>query len=170
MAELSGSNQTVNLDGDHETAMLSGSNSTVALNGSFDSAILSDSNQTAILNGSNESVSLNSTNDLVSLDGQNDSLEGSNATIDIGPNVNAAVSGSLNTLVFQPESGLETITGFDPTDTIQLGNSEFANWSDLLGNISQSGSDTVIKIDAANAITLKGVTATSLQASQFKFS
>ena len=47
--------------------------------------------------------------------------------------------------------------------------SDFANWSALLSHMTQSGSNTVLTLDASDKITLTGVTASSLQSSQFHF-
>jgi hypothetical protein len=64
---------------------------------------------------------------------------------------------------------VDVINGFTPTDSMTFSSSDFANWSALLSHTAQVGSDTVITLDAADTITLKGVTASNLQPSQVHF-
>ena len=82
----------------------------------------------------------------------------------------ATASGTAEAFVFQPAIGVNTIGGFGSTDSMTFSSSDFANWSALLSHTSQVGSNTVITLDATDKVTLTGVTATSLQQSQFHFS
>ena len=52
---------------------------------------------------------------------------------------------------------------------MQFSTSDFADWNALLGHMTQSGSDTIIAVDAWDTITLKDVTASTLQQSQVTF-
>jgi Ca2+-binding RTX toxin-like protein len=90
-------------------------------------------------------------------------------TINITRGDALTVSGGKESLVFQQAFGRDVINGFAATDTIQLSKADFANWSALLNDMSQSGSNTVITLDALDAITLTDVRASSLQSSQFHF-
>src|SRR5262249_3102773 len=66
--------------------------------------------------------------------------------------------------------GNETILGFNTSkDVIQLNTSQFANFAAVLASMKQVGSNTVITGDAADTITLDGVKASSLTASDFSF-
>jgi subtilisin-like proprotein convertase family protein len=75
-----------------------------------------------------------------------------------------------DTFVFRGGAlGHDIIDGFTSSDTLQFDEALFADWAHLLPAISQSGADTIITIDSANAITLKGVDSSSLGQSSFKF-
>lgn len=50
-----------------------------------------------------------------------------------------------------------------------LSASDFANWSALQSHMTQSGNNTVITLDASNAITLTNVATVTLTSSQFNF-
>ncbi len=78
-------------------------------------------------------------------------------------------SGASDAFVFQPAIGEDTIHGFAATDSMTFSASDFANWAALQSHISQSGANTLITLDASDTVTLTGVTATSLTASQFHF-
>ena len=71
--------------------------------------------------------------------------------------------------MFLPAFGVDTINGFASTDSMTFSMSDFANWSRLQSHMTQSGSNTVITLDATDKITLTGVTKSSLQSSQFHF-
>jgi hypothetical protein len=111
--------------------------------------------------GSNGVVELNSALAAVYGDGDTIYFNG-------GQNV-ASASGNQETFVFQTPIGQSTITGFGATDTMQLNKSDFADWNALLSHTVQSGANTVISLDAIDAITLTGVTAANLTSSQFRF-
>ena len=98
-----------------------------------------------------------------------DTISGSNNTINVGHSDTLTVSGSSDILVFQPAFGQDVINGFDSRDTIQFSTADFANWQALLNHMTQSGSNTIITLDASDTVTLAGVTASTLQASQFSF-
>jgi hypothetical protein len=101
--------------------------------------------------------------------GATGTVTGSSNTINAGQSDTLTVSGNSNAFVFQPAFGQDIINGFTSTDSMTLSTSDFANWQALLSHTSQVGSDTVITLDASDTITLKGVTASNLQSSQFHF-
>jgi Ca2+-binding RTX toxin-like protein len=78
-------------------------------------------------------------------------------------------SGASDTFVFQPKIGEDTIYGFAASDSVQFSATDFANWPALQTHISQSGANTLIEADSSDIVTLAGVAATSLTASQFHF-
>jgi len=52
---------------------------------------------------------------------------------------------------------------------MQFSSSDFANFTALSQHMTQSGANTVITLDANDTVTLTGVAATNLTASQFQF-
>ena len=143
-----------------------------------------DSAQAEVTGGGNGIVCAG-TGDVAALSGTNgtwDWVAGSNSTIDLDGaqsvvagdtntlglhNSIASLTGNSETFVFQQDFGWDVIGGFNTTDKVQLAAADFADWSALLGHVTQSGSNTVITLGAANSITLAGVTMSSLQQSQF---
>ncbi len=96
-------------------------------------------------------------------------LTGSSNTINVGEGDTLTVSGSSDSFVFQPAFGIDTINGFASTDSMTFSTSDFADWSALQSHMTQSGSSTVITLDASDKITLTNVATSSLQSSQFHF-
>jgi hypothetical protein len=145
--------------------------------------------QARVVGGDNTLRILSGTNDLATLlgtDGNADIVHGSGATVTLlgaqasisgsddtikmfGTGDTVTVNGAHNTFVFQPAFGQDTISGFASTDLIKFSTADFANWSALSPDISQSGANTVIQLDASDTLTLLGVTATSLSQSEFRF-
>ena len=75
-----------------------------------------------------------------------------------------------NLYVFLGTFGQNTIQNFDPlVDKIQLSATEFSNFAAVQSHMQQEGSNTVISYDAHDTITLVGVAASSLHASNFEF-
>lgn len=77
--------------------------------------------------------------------------------------------GSGDQLFVEQKLGNDSIAGFGASDSMHIAAGIFANYAALLGATRQSGSDTLITLDAHDTITLKNVTATSLNSSQFAF-
>ena len=69
----------------------------------------------------------------------------------------ATVSGNSDSFVFLAGFGQDSVSGFNSTDTIQLPAADFASWNVLQGDMAQSGSNTLITLDAYDVITLVGV-------------
>ena len=96
-------------------------------------------------------------------------IVGTGNTISAGENDTLTLSGGNEGFVFQPAFGADVINGFASTDSMTFSSSDFANWSALLSHMTQSGSNTVITLDASDKITLTGVTESSLKSTQFHF-
>ncbi len=101
---------------------------------------------------------------------------GSTITLGNGADTVTAISSLINgghghdTFVFPGSFGQETITNFDPLqDNIVLSQAMFANFGAVQSDTTQVGANTVITYDPADVITLTGVNASSLQASDFQF-
>jgi hypothetical protein len=98
-----------------------------------------------------------------------------NDTIYLGNSDTVTVGKGQDSLVFEQATpgdiGAATINGFANVDVIDLSLALFASYSAMLsaGDIVQSGSNTVITDHAGDNVTLTGVTASSLTASNFKF-
>jgi hypothetical protein len=129
-------------------------------------------NTKATINGGNDIINFVTWKDdeaSLSGTGANTQLNGSNGTIDLF-NAQAIVTGTNDNFVFEAQFGQDSITGFGATDTMTLSASDFGGtWAGVQSQMAQSGSNTVITLDANNAITLVGVDASSLQSSQFHF-
>jgi len=143
-------------------------------------AVVGRGNNVDFVGGSANAVSLYSTaGDWDSVTGSNGSVylfsaqagvAGSGDTVHFSGTSNAVTQGGASdAFVFQPAIGLATINGFAASDTMQFSATDFANWSALSSHTSQSGSNTLISLDASDTITLTNVTAASLNASQFHF-
>ena len=76
-----------------------------------------------------------------------------------------------NTFVFsQGIGGQDTIGGFTPsTDSMQFSALDFANYWALSGQMSQSGANTVITLNASDTVTLTNVQAANLTSANFHF-
>ena len=79
------------------------------------------------------------------------------------------MSGTSDSFVFIPAFGIDTINGFASTDSMTFSVSDFANWTALQSHMTQSGTSTLITLDASDTITLTNVTKSSLASSQFHF-
>ncbi len=81
--------------------------------------------------------------------------------------------GTNDTFVFQPHAGRDSIAGFVTSgpghDVLSLPASEFTSFAQVLSDVSQSGSDTVIKSAGHDTITLLGVSASALTPRDFRF-
>jgi VCBS repeat-containing protein len=80
-----------------------------------------------------------------------------------GPNDTLKAAFGIDTFVFAPNFGTNTITNFNPLfDALQLPKSEFANLAAVQAASHQVGANTVITYDAADTITLTGVSLSHL--------
>jgi autotransporter passenger strand-loop-strand repeat protein/VCBS repeat-containing protein len=87
-----------------------------------------------------------------------------------GSNDTLTAALGFDTFAFAPNFGMNTIKNFNPIlDSIQLPKSEFANFAAVQGDMQQVGANTVITYDAADVITLTGIRASNLHASDFHF-
>ena len=153
-------NSTVNLAS--ASANVDGGGNTINITGGTANSVrLSDTNGKAdSVNGSNSTVTLNSAQA---------TIRGNSDTISFAGNNTVTASGNSDAFIFSPVIGKTTVSGWNSTDTMQLVKADFASWNALLSHTKQAGADTLISLDAADTITLKGVTASSLKQSQFHF-
>ena len=67
----------------------------------------------------------------------------------------------IDTFIYQPGFGLDTINSFAATgtkhDVLQIDHNIFADWAHLLGATTQVGTDLLITLDPTDKITLKNV-------------
>ena len=76
---------------------------------------------------------------------------------------------SADTFIFPTNLGNETINNFHSNDVIELPVSEVANFAALQADMHTSGADTVIALDAHDAITVSQVAVQNLVAQNFHF-
>ena len=91
-----------------------------------------------------------------------------------GKITDAITASSNDTFVYNGLFGEETINKFvagsgATHDTIQFAANDFGAFAAVQGAMHQVGADTVIRLDAADSITLVGVAKSSLVAADFKF-
>lgn len=84
---------------------------------------------------------------------------------------NDTLTGGLGAdrFVFTGTFGTDVVSDFQANDVIQLDTAQFANFAAVQAAASQSGLDVIIALNAANTITLTGVTVGSLNAGDFLF-
>jgi hypothetical protein len=105
-----------------------------------------------------------------------------NVTLGAGDTINSSrgeITGSISastsdTFDYAGLFGKETINGFkggtvSTHDTIQFAADDFGTFTAVQAAMSQVGTDTVIRLDATDSITLAGITKTSLVAADFHF-
>jgi hypothetical protein len=138
--------------------------------------------EAAIVGGGETISASNSAFSLYATDGQTDAISGAYDVVTlVGAEAalrgshgasSLTVAGADDAFCFAAQTGAATIAGFDASDTLRLSAADWADFNALLmsGDIAQSGADTVIRLDANNAITLTGVQTSSLTAAQFVFS
>jgi len=71
--------------------------------------------------------------------------------------------------VFSGAFGTDVVSDFEANDVIQLDAAQFANFAAVQAAATQSGLDVIITLNAANTITLSGVTLGSLNSGDFLF-
>jgi trimeric autotransporter adhesin len=98
-----------------------------------------------------------------------DKVTGNSNVFNVGSGDTLTLSGTSETVQYGTVTGADTLTGFASSDIIQLSHLDFANWTALQAAMTQSGSNTVIRLDASDTITLTGVTKTNLTSSEFRF-
>ena len=113
-------------------------------------------------------VTLGRSETLITL-GASDSINDSRGKV-----TDAITASSNDTFVYNGLFGEETINKFvagsgATHDTIQFAANDFGAFAAVQGAMHQVGADTVIRLDAADSITLVGVAKSSLVAADFKF-
>ncbi len=158
------------INGSGGTVYLTNAQTSVAGGGDIIDFLGSSGNAASLYNTAGTADTINGSNGSIYLTGAQASVTGNSNTLNfLGTGNTASVSGSTDAFVFQAAFGQDAINGFASTDTMQLAASDFANWSALLGHMTQSGSNTLITLDASDKITLTNVAMSSLQSSQFSF-
>ncbi|WP_371396598.1 matrixin family metalloprotease [Fretibacter rubidus] len=147
--------------------------------------ILSGEEERDVLNGNegddrafggdgNDDVYGGDGNDIVSGDAGDDLIDGGagNDLIVGGTGTNTIITGSgIDTLITDTSGMTDTVTDFDvASDIIRVRNdAAFDSFAEMQSIIAQSGANTVITFTSGATITLEGVTASSLTASNFEF-
>ncbi len=155
---VNGSGETVILTG--AQASINGGGDTLWLNGGATVSLYGTGTSADTVGGSGAFLALN---------GVAASVNGNGDTFWLGGTNTLTLAGNSEQIITAKTLGDDTITGFNSTDHVQFSASNFADWAHLLGATKQSGSDTIITLDAGDQITLKGVLASSLSSSQFAF-
>ncbi len=121
-------------------------------------------------------TAMNANVDFVAGTDGNDIIAGTsgNDTILAGlGNDTITTGGGNDTISFRPGFGKDSVADFQvgsgSLDVIELANSLFTDFEDVLASAAQVGSDTLITYDAENTITLKNVAMTSLHQDDFRF-
>jgi fibronectin-binding autotransporter adhesin len=99
-----------------------------------------------------------------SIVGYNDTISMSGASTASETLTNASFH---DTYVYQKNMGVSTINGFTTHDAMQLSKADFASVQALFNDMSQSGANTIIRLDANDQITLTNIQKSSLAQSQF---
>ena len=84
-----------------------------------------------------------------------------------GPGDTLTAGSGIDTFMFAPNFGNETIKNFQPHDIIELPTSLFSSFHDVKDSMVTVGSHTVITFDATDTITLTHITAAQLHAHNF---
>ena len=157
-----GSNGNVGLN--NAVAAVVGGGNTIMMHGSTNFANLYNTNGNSdCVYASNNSIGLN--NAVTRVVGNHDEINF------YGESNSAMLSGSGATLVFSVKFGLDAISNFDATDTLQFSIADFANWNALNtpNHLSYANGSAIITFDTSDVVTLTNVAANSLTASQFSF-
>ncbi len=105
--------------------------------------------------------------------GGNDTLDGGDGDdrLDGEDDDDLLTGGAGNdTFAFYGRSfGRDVVTDFVSGDVIELSTSAFSSFADVQGQMSQVGSDTLIRFDDTATVTLAGVTASNLTNADFRF-
>jgi Ca2+-binding RTX toxin-like protein len=135
----------------------------------------------ALGNGNNDTVMASAAPDSrITVGNGNDTvLGGANNTIAIGNGQNQLVAApgdvwtvgsGQDTFAFDAGFGNNTITDFNTSrDVLQFNHALFVNFAAAMADTKQIGANTVITYDANDSVTLTGVAASHLTASNFKF-
>ncbi len=144
-----------------QASILGGYNTIYASSGSTMS-LYNTNGHADVVNGSYDALYLNSAQAV---------LNGSADTVYFAGQSTLSLNGNYIGLNFAAKMGVDVISGFNATDVLHLSASDWASFAALKGSgdLTQSGADTIIKLDASDSITLTGVQASSLTAGEFKF-
>ena len=138
-------------------------------------------NTIALGNGNNDTVMASAAPDSrITVGNGNDTVfGGADNTIAIGNGQNQLVAApgdvwtvgsGQDTFAFNAGFGENTITDFNTSrDVLQFNHALFVNFAAAMADTKQVGANTVITYDANDSVTLTGVAASHLTASNFKF-
>jgi len=190
---------TINVGSGNDTITVSGGSGNTITAGSGNSVITASTEANdkiatsdgtgaavAVYAGANNTVVVGNGNDTVSLGGSDTVTAGKGIdTFIIGtsgaPSLTAPAQLSLNeegsialpitASLSATGFGHDTITGFSTAsfDKVAFSTAEFASYAAVMADARQVGANTVITADAADSVTLAGVTLSSLSSSNFEF-
>ena len=184
--ELFSSHNAITLgngDGDTVTADISTDDAITLGNGDGDTVTADNSNHNTITlgNGNNDVVNASLCSDsAITLGNGNDTVYGgANDIFNIGNGNNQLVAApgdvwtvgkGPDTFAFNAGFGNNTITDFNTSrDVLQFSSALLMNYAAAMVDTKQVGANTVITLDANDTVTLTGVEASHLTASNFKF-
>jgi hypothetical protein len=137
---VNASNGSIYMNGTQ--AWVTGGNNAIFLEGASGNAveIFGTNGVSDGVYGSNGAVYLNSAQATVA---------GNSDTISFyGTGNSMTANGASDAFVFQPAIGQDVIGGFNASDSMQFSASDFANFTALSQHMTQSGSNTLITLDA----------------------
>ncbi len=117
-----------------------------------DDTMYSDSGTVTLTNAG---VSVYASDDFVSFDG------GTNA-VDVS-------RGSATVLGLTGRFGLDTVSGFNSTDSLTVSGADFTDFQAFQHALSQQGDDTVLTLDADDKVAFTGLQTSAITAAQVKF-
>jgi hypothetical protein len=142
-------------------AAVSGGGDSLFFNGAGDAASLDDTGSAAdTVNGSSSDIALT---------GAEATIVGSSDSLFLSGTSEATLNGGSDLMAFQASIGLATINGFAASDELQFSKTDFANFTAFMKDVSQSGANTLIKLDASDEVTLTNFTASKLTSAHVTF-
>jgi len=110
--------------------------------------------------------------DTIALGNSQATLQGSHDIVYFSGASSLTVAGANDAFNFGAALGQASITGFASSDSIGLSKTDWTSFSALQAShdMTQSGADTIVRLDASDTLTLKSVQMSTLTASQFAFS
>jgi hypothetical protein len=173
-----GSGSTISL-GNGSNSVTGGSNDTITA-GNGQDIVTAGANSRVTLGNGNDTVTAGSGSTISLGNGNNTVTGGSNDTTTVGNGQNQLVAApgdawtigiGQDVFTFNSGFGNNTVSDFSTShDVLQFNPALFANYMAAMADTKQVGANTVITYDANDSVTLNGVTASHLTASNFKFS
>ena len=159
------SNQTIS-GGNGQNTILAGNNDTV----------VGGNGTSTILAGSNDQITAGNGSTTIYADNHDTITLGNGAdTVYMGTGTTVTAGKGSESFVFGLQTGSAPvghaeILQFRPNqDLLEFNHTIFGSFTAVQAHMSQSGSNTVISIDASDTITLSGIAMSSLHASNFEF-
>jgi hypothetical protein len=152
-----------NGNGDSVSLGFSSSNTITVGNGNGDVVTDFDGSGNTITVGNGYDTVFGGANDAIIVGNGQDQLFA-------GPGDVWTVGRGLNVFTFNPGFGNNTIVDFNTShDVLQFNDGLMLNYAAAMADTKQVGANTVIAYDANDTVTLTGVTASHLSASDFRF-